>query len=76
MEPFKAVQIIDGWTFGILGKDDLPAVKKGGVRTVRVPAELAFGERGDGCSFGLAGNCQVPPNSPVMITFQYKGTKY
>jgi hypothetical protein len=74
--PDKALQIIEGWTYGILGKDDLPPVKKGGVRTIRVPAKLAFGELGDGCSFGLANSCQVPPDTPVLITFQYKGTKY
>lgn len=75
IEKHAMLQILDGWTYGILGKDDLPPVKKGGVRTLRIPPELAFGERGDGCSFGLAENCQVPPNTPVELTFLYKGTK-
>ena len=68
--------MVEGWTRGILGKDSMPAVEKGGVRTIRVPPELAFGARGDGCSLGLGDQCQVPPNTPVQITFMYKGTKY
>jgi peptidylprolyl isomerase len=70
------MQIVEGWTRGILGGGGMPAVQKGGVRTIRVPPELAFGERGDGCAFGLADSCQVPPNTPVEITFKYLGFKY
>eukprot|EP01025_Chloroclados_australasicus_P046331 TRINITY_DN51129_c0_g1_i2.p1 TRINITY_DN51129_c0_g1~~TRINITY_DN51129_c0_g1_i2.p1 ORF type:complete len:250 (-),score=20.31 TRINITY_DN51129_c0_g1_i2:7-699(-) len=69
--------IIEGWTRGILGTgDELPAVQRGGIRTIRIPAELAFGELGDGCMFGRAQNCQVPPKCPVQITFQYFGRKF
>ena len=70
------MQVIEGWTRAILGRDDLPPVKEGGIRTARIPPALAFGSRGDGCIFGLGENCQVPPDTPVEITFLYKGPRF
>jgi peptidylprolyl isomerase len=62
---------------GILGTPEgLPAIAKGGVRTLLIPPELAFGEAGDGCLFGRSESCRIPPNSPVEITFRYSGTTY
>lgn len=69
-------QVIPGWEQGILGTADIPAVKEGGARTLLVPPELAYGEKGDGCLFGLPDSCRIPPNSPVEITFKYRGLGY
>jgi FKBP-type peptidyl-prolyl cis-trans isomerase len=69
--------VIPGWEMGILGNDkELPAIEKGGIRTVLIPPHLAYGAVGDGCLFGLPDSCRIPPNSPVEITFMYKGTAY
>ena len=38
--------------------------------------ELAYGVRGDGCLLGLDAHCRIPPNSPVKVTFVYKGLAY
>lgn len=54
----------------------MPPIKKGGVRTVRVPPALAYGEGGDGCLFGLDEKCRVPPGSDVEISFKFYGTNY
>ena len=69
------LQIFEGWTRALLGGGSLPAVEKGGIRTIRVPPELAFGQLGNACIFGLPDKCLVPPNSPVDITFEYLGYK-
>ena len=69
------LQIVQGWTRAILGGEGLPAVERGGIRTIRIPPSLAFGARGNACIFGLETKCLVPPNSPVDITFEYLGFK-
>ena len=69
-------QVIPGWELAILGTDDLPAMRPGGIRTVVIPPDLAYGERGDGCLFGLDDSCRVPPASAVQITFRYRGLGY
>jgi FKBP-type peptidyl-prolyl cis-trans isomerase len=70
------LQVIPGWEQGILGNDYIPAIKEGGARTLLVPPELAYGSTGDGCLFGLPDSCRIPPNSPVEITFKYRGLGY
>eukprot|EP00879_Flechtneria_rotunda_P012353 GHRR01012900.1.p1 GENE.GHRR01012900.1~~GHRR01012900.1.p1 ORF type:complete len:205 (+),score=42.45 GHRR01012900.1:177-791(+) len=69
-------EVTPGWEVGILGDDNVPAIKEGGSRTILVPPELAYGKEGDGCLFGLSDSCRIPPNSPVEITFKYKGLGY
>jgi FKBP-type peptidyl-prolyl cis-trans isomerase len=70
------LQVIPGWEQGILGNEYIPAIKEGGARTLLVPPELAYGSLGDGCLFGLPESCRIPPNSPVEITFKYRGLGY
>jgi len=74
--PCAALQVIPGWEEGILGNDYIPAIKEGGSRTLLIPPALAYGAEGDGCLFGLSDNCRIPPNSPVEITFKYRGLGY
>jgi hypothetical protein len=74
--PCPGTQVIPGWEQGILGSEDIPAIKEGGARTLLIPPELAYGTLGDGCLFGLPDSCRIPPNSPVEITFKYRGLGY
>eukprot|EP00798_Chlamydomonas_sp_ICE-L_P018612 gene18612-25126_t len=63
-------EIIPGWELGILGNgDDIPPIKEGGIRTLRIPPRLAYGEKGDGCPLGRDVACRIPPGSDVEITF-------
>lgn len=70
------LQVIPGWEQGILGNDYIPPIKEGGARTLLIPPELAYGSTGDGCLFGLPDSCRIPPNSPVIVTFKYRGLGY
>ena len=55
-----------GFQLAILGDGGaMPPVREGGVRTVVLPAALAYGEKGDGCLYGLDSSCRIPPNSEV-----------
>ena len=47
-------QVIKGWDAGILGAEGVPPMKEGGLRLLRIPPQLAYGERGAG---GV-----IPPN--------------
>lgn len=70
------LQVVPGWELGILGSEGVPAVKEGGLRTLLIPPELAYGKKGEGCLFGLDDSCRIPPDSPVEITFKYNGLGY
>ncbi|KAG1658638.1 hypothetical protein FOA52_007572 [Chlamydomonas sp. UWO 241] len=50
-------QVIKGWDVGILGCDDIPAMKEGGKRTLVIPPEMAYGSRGAGGA--------IPPNATL-----------
>jgi hypothetical protein len=45
-------EVISGWDQGILGTDGIPPMLAGGKRTLRIPPQLAYGERGAGCRLG------------------------
>lgn len=52
-------RVIKGWDLGILGDpaQDLPPMKEGGKRKLRIPAQLGYGARGAG---GV-----IPPNADL-----------
>lgn len=51
--PIKGQGLIEGWTEGVKG------MKIGGVRLLTIPAEKAYGERGQGDS--------IPPHTPLKF---------
>lgn len=69
-------EVVPGWELAVLGTDGVPPIKEGGIRTVRIPPELAYGEDGYSCLYGLSTSCRVPPSSSVVITFDFKGLGY
>lgn len=42
--PGPTMQVVPGWELAVLGADGVPPIKEGGIRTVRIPPELAYGE--------------------------------
>ncbi len=60
-EPFRfyigAHQVIPGWDQGIIG------MKVGGHRTLLIPSELAYGQRG-------AGRGVIPPNAALIFDIE------
>lgn len=60
----------------LVGARGIPPAQAGAVRTVVIPPGLAYGDRGEGCLFGRAQNCRVPPGQSVAITFAYKGLAF
>ncbi|CAI6010892.1 unnamed protein product [Closterium sp. NIES-65] len=64
-------QVIRGWDLGILGGPGIPPMKAGGKRTLRIPADLAYGSRGAGCRGGV---CRIPPGSDLIFDVEYLGT--
>ena len=58
-EPFSfrlgGGMVIKGWDQGVAG------MRVGGKRRVRIPAELAYGSRGQG---------SIPPNTPLMFDIE------
>eukprot|EP00897_Mesotaenium_endlicherianum_P008835 jgi/Mesen1/7980/ME000425S07176 len=63
-------RVIQGWDLGILGAGDLPPMLAGGKRTLRLPANLAYGSRGAGCR---GSSCAIPPNSTLLFDVEFVG---
>ncbi|KAG0561468.1 hypothetical protein KC19_9G066700 [Ceratodon purpureus] len=63
-------EVIRGWDQGILGTEGIPAMQAGGKRTLRIPANLGYGERGAGCRLG---SCLIPPNSTLIFDVEFVG---
>mmetsp|Transcript_8216 Transcript_8216/g.11939 ORF Transcript_8216/g.11939 Transcript_8216/m.11939 type:complete len:215 (-) Transcript_8216:209-853(-) len=54
--PVGKGKVIEGWEQGILGNGDIPPMRVGGRRTLRIPAALAYGDEGRG---GIPGNQDI-----------------
>lgn len=63
-------EVIRGWDQGILGTADIPPMQAGGKRTLKIPANLGYGERGAGCRLG---SCLIPPNSTLIFDVEFVG---
>jgi peptidylprolyl isomerase len=46
----------------------------GGKRSLRLPPQLAYGEKGAGCRGWEPTSCVIPPNSTLLFDVEYVGT--
>lgn len=57
--------VIDGFVQGI------PGMRVGGIRSITVPPQLAWGSRGAGCNNPSdANDCTIPPNSVLLFEIE------
>lgn len=63
-------EVIRGWDQGILGGEGVPPMSEGGKRSLRIPPQLGYGERGAGCR---GGSCVIPPNSVLLFDVEFVG---
>ena len=69
--------LLKGWELSILGNaTDLPAMRAGGRRIVRLPPALAYGSEGHLCKRGVKTACEVPPDTAVQIETVLLGRAY
>ncbi|KAL6603690.1 hypothetical protein ACP70R_044051 [Stipagrostis hirtigluma subsp. patula] len=66
-------EVIKGWDLGIAGGEGVPPMLVGGKRTLRLPPELAYGEKGAGCRGWEPTSCVIPPNSTLLFDVEYVG---
>jgi len=62
--------IVEGWERAFEGDGRAPRMKIGGRRAVRIPPNLAYGDRGHHCRDGVRSACEVAPGQSVEITFE------
>ena len=69
--------VLKGWELSILGDGaQLPPMKPGGRRIVRIPPALAYGAQGYLCRQGNLSACEVPPNTWVEFDTLLIGRSY
>ncbi|GJM97751.1 hypothetical protein PR202_ga14703 [Eleusine coracana subsp. coracana] len=66
-------EVIKGWDQGIVGGEGIPPMLAGGKRTLRLPPQLAYGEKGAGCRGWEPTSCVIPPNSTLLFDVEYVG---
>ena len=61
-------QVIQGWDLGITGsaQEGVPPMRPGGKRTLVIPAELGYGQRG-------AGGGLIPPGGSLLDRSKRRG---
>jgi len=60
--------LIRGWQIGLPGNEVLPAMREGGVRTLSIPWELAYGEQGRPDPEDPSGG--IPPRADLFFTVE------
>lgn len=66
-------EVIKGWDLCIAGGEGIPPMRVGGKRSLRLPPELAYGEKGAGCRGWEPTSCVIPPNSTLLFDVEYVG---
>ena len=62
-------EVVKGFDIALLGDGDkVTPMRVGGVRTIRIPAQFAYGSRGAGCD--KAGQCTIPPDADLMFQIE------
>ncbi|XP_051198320.1 peptidyl-prolyl cis-trans isomerase FKBP13, chloroplastic [Lolium perenne] len=66
-------EVIKGWDLCIAGGEGIPPMRVGGKRSLKLPPELAYGEKGAGCRGWEPTSCVIPPNSTLLFDVEYVG---
>ncbi|KAM0891862.1 hypothetical protein ACQ4PT_026146 [Festuca glaucescens] len=66
-------EVIKGWDLCIAGGEGIPPMRVGGKRSMKLPPELAYGEKGAGCRGWEPTSCVIPPNSTLLFDVEYVG---
>ncbi|CAM0908909.1 unnamed protein product [Alopecurus aequalis] len=66
-------EVIKGWDLCIAGGEGIPPMRIGGKRSLKLPPELAYGEKGAGCRGWEPTSCVIPPNSTLLFDVEYVG---
>jgi len=63
-------EVVKGFDIALCGSlgDKVTPMRVGGVRTIRIPAQFAYGSRGAGCD--KAGQCTIPPDADLMFQIE------
>jgi len=62
-------EVVKGFDIALCGDGDkVTPMRVGGVRTIRIPAQFAYGSRGAGCD--KAGQCTIPPDADLMFQIE------
>ncbi|XP_062178847.1 peptidyl-prolyl cis-trans isomerase FKBP13, chloroplastic-like [Phragmites australis] len=69
-------EVIKGWDQGIVGGEGIPPMLAGGKRTLKLPPQLAYGEKGAGCRGWEPTSCVIPPNSTLLFDVEYVGRAF
>ena len=62
-------EVVKGFDIALCGDgDNVTPMRVGGVRTIRIPAQFAYGSSGAGCD--KAGQCTIPPDADLMFQIE------
>ena len=62
-------EVVKGFDIALCGDGDkVTPMRVGGLRTIRIPAQFAYGSRGAGCD--KAGQCTIPPDADLMFQIE------
>jgi len=61
-------ELIEGWQIGLPGTERVPGMRVGGIRTLYVPSQLAYGEEGRASEEDPEGG--IPPRADLYFTIE------